>query len=124
MLNQAIRYLCDHMDSDGKYKQWNMMKKMKNTDDGVVIRMGVKFVEGTVLPRGEAPRAEIIAREKTKPRYKQQIDKWLGNDDDRAPLIINNLELTSSEINELKLELKSLHVMAKIESSNIKIIKI
>lgn len=117
-INQALAYILDNMDSDGKYKKFREELKIRRKSG-----VGVMLEFDSVL-EGNHPRAEKVVDNIEVPKWKQKLYDYLDNSTVEEPLHIQNILLTPEQIEQLELELSGLsNVMAVITSREIKIVK-
>jgi len=118
-INQSIRYLCEKLDPDGKYKRWyEIVKIRKKIKVGIIIEYIMGLADGAELS------AEETVPTVDQPKWRRDLDNWLESDN-TVPFCQEGLTLTPDEILRLKIEMQQLtNVKASIKSESVKVIKI
>lgn len=123
-INHSIRFLVDHLDTpDHRYAKWNQVTdvNISKSQGGIVISWNKEFVESV---EGVAPKVRHVQPEQERPRWERQIEHYLADEHDFAPLIIDRLFLSGDEVLQLKKRFATLsNVMADINGSCIKLLK-
>lgn len=116
-IHMAVRYLIDNSDPTGKYnKLWNEVKVDRKHIKGIAIKFD-NVIDGS-------GKIEDLVPEDIKPKWKEDMDKYLDDPDDIKPFIRGNLLLKQDEINQIRLELDGLtNIMYSVTAREIKILK-
>jgi hypothetical protein len=118
-VNQSIRYLLEHLDPEKKYSDWHAMTRVERVEYGVRVSFVPEYREGSHSNFG----GELTTTREAIPKHLQEIDYWLEGDMDK-PLIIENINLTAEQLNEVKTKLAQLDGIGKVLRYNsIKLIK-
>jgi hypothetical protein len=114
---QAMRYLMEQMDSDGKYKKILSDIKLKR-----VRSLGITLKYDDVL-EGEQ-RAEVFIEDTLLPKWKKDLDNYLEDSSLDKPFHKDGLLLTPAQVEQLNLELGGLsNVIFSVTSREIKVVK-
>jgi hypothetical protein len=114
-INQSIRFLCDRMDNDNKYRKWYDSVFIRREKDGLRISLRPKF--DSIEPMLVVPRHQMS-------RWRREFDEWLESNTEE-PFVRDSLALTNEEIREFNAELEGLKtVMGMVTSSTIKVLRV
>ena len=124
MVRQAIRYLIDYMDTpELTYRTWQQVIKTSQSRSrgGVCIDFRPDFRSDGVKGIGEL----VVPPTDGLPKWKNEMNIWLEDTENVKPFIRERLTLSSSEVLELKMDLKEIRgIMCNVDATRIQIMKV
>jgi hypothetical protein len=129
-INQAMMYLLEELDKDGKYKEWRSVVEIHCKKGlGVMIEFTRLFRENFVKT-SEDLTADFINQVSPNeveperiPAWRRKMNEWLESDDVK-PYHQTRLAISEEEIREIKIELSVLsNIEFEISSSSLSIVK-
>lgn len=119
-VNQSIRYLLDHLDTDDKtYLSWRKIVRIERKQGlGILIYM---------IPEFRSPAynhtPDFVIPKEDMPLWKRRMEDWLESGE-KSPFIMERLSLTNDEVKSIYGDLNRLKgIAAQVQSGSIKIVR-
>ena len=125
MLNQALRYLLDHLDHEGKYAAYRQMISITRERDRFGASKGIRFSIAKDIRSGGAPPFISTKVRDKEDAWRTDMENFIEEAEEGSEFEIKKLALSPEEIYELEVFLGGFsNILANIGPSSIKLVKI